>query len=45
MVRSRTTAFVFALFMMPLVALLVSACGGSGAERDADPELFPGIAA
>ena len=33
MVRSRTTAFVFALFMMPLVALLVSACGGSGAER------------
>ena len=34
MVRSRTTtAFVFALFMVPLVVLLVSACGGSGAER------------
>jgi hypothetical protein len=33
MARSRTTAFVFVLFMAPLAALLVSACGGSGQER------------
>ena len=33
MARSRTTAFVCVLFMAPLVALFVSACGGGGAER------------
>ena len=33
MARSRTKAFVFVLFVAPLVALFVSACGGSGAER------------
>ena len=33
MARSRTKAFVFVLFMAPLVALFASACGGSGAER------------
>ncbi len=33
MARSRTTSFVLALFMAPLVALLVSACGGGGGER------------
>ena len=33
MARSRTTAFVCVLFMAPLVALFVSACGGTGAER------------
>jgi hypothetical protein len=33
MARSRTTAFVFVLFMAPLTALLVSACGGSAQER------------
>ena len=33
MARSRTTAFVFVLFMAPLTALVVSACGGSGQER------------
>ena len=33
MARSRTQVFVFVLFMAPLAALLVSACGGTGAER------------
>ena len=33
MARSRTTAFVCVLFMAPLAAMLVSACGGSGRER------------
>ena len=33
MARSRTTTFVFVLFVAPLVALFVSACSGSGAER------------
>ena len=33
MVRSRTTTFVFVLFVAPLVALFVSACSGTGAER------------
>ena len=33
MARSRTKAFVYVLFVAPLVALFVSACGGSGAER------------
>ena len=33
MARSRTKAFVFVLFVAPLVGLFASACGGSGAER------------
>jgi len=33
MARSRTTAFVLVLFMAPLAAFLVSACGGTGRER------------
>ena len=33
MARSRTTTFVFVLLVAPLVALFVSACSGTGAER------------
>jgi hypothetical protein len=33
MARSRTTTFVLALFAAPLMALLVSACGGTGGEQ------------
>ena len=33
MARSRTKAFVFVLFVAPLVALFVSACGGGAQER------------
>jgi len=33
MARSRTTAFVIMLFVVPLLAMLVSACGGAGPEQ------------
>ena len=33
MVRSRTTMFALALFVAPLAALFVSACGGGGEEQ------------
>jgi hypothetical protein len=33
MARSRTTAFVFVLFMVPVAALFLSACSGTGQER------------
>ena len=33
MARSRTRTLAFVLFVTPLVALFVSACGGSGAEQ------------
>ncbi len=33
MARSRTKMFVFVLFMAPLTAVLVSACGGNARER------------
>ncbi|MDP6579659.1 MAG: hypothetical protein QF681_03300 [Vicinamibacterales bacterium] len=33
MTRFRTTSFVLALFMAPLMALFVSACGGGGGEQ------------
>ena len=33
MARSRTTAFVIMVFVAPLLAMVVSACGGAGAEQ------------
>ena len=33
MARSRTTAFVLVMFAIPLLAMLVSACGGTGPEQ------------
>ena len=33
MARFRTKAFVFVLFMAPLVVLFAAACSGTGAER------------
>ena len=33
MARSRTTAFVLMMFAIPLLAMLVSACGGTGPEQ------------
>ena len=33
MARSRTTAFVIMLFVVPLLAMLASACGGAGPEQ------------